>query len=214
MQKGITMKRLRAIALLCAVLTATLVGMKPAQAGVFFYENMLDRDMYQPYSGPSLLGPDRPEGAVSQSQSFVSLESGTVTDYFVAVWKNFGDPTFTLTLTDSLNNVLDTVMGLAPQGHPIGGEDFTPIAVLHLVSSLNPSLVKGNTYTVTISVGGDTLGHWENEYPDLIIKQFEENGLNVVGTAAVPEPSSLVLLGFGGIGLAMIGYRRRSARSA
>jgi hypothetical protein len=185
-REGAIMKQAIWTAVLATMLTTGVAGR--CQADIIY--NTLLSSTYTPSSGFSVLGAGRAFGPATHAETFVAAASGTEGDIQVAMWwtPSGGTSTadFTLTLRNSSNTVLDVLHGTAPNGS-LGGT----LSVIKIVSTVNPLLTAGQTYTLTASPGSsNTFDTWDDQ--NSTNPSFTSGFL--VETTSVPEPSSLTMI--------------------
>ena len=191
--------------ILILVALALLLGTGgQAKAGII-YDN-LPTDTYQPASGPTVSGPTSPVGGpFSHSESFVAGMSANLGSVELAMWHAGGTTGFTLTLTDSGANVLESWHANAA---PISSA--TP--VVQVLSLSHPFLLLGQTYNLSSVADSSTWDAWEFS-SDTFIPGKSGFRVDSSGTTAVPEPATMTMLGIGIAGLAGYGWRRRKQQA-
>jgi hypothetical protein len=104
-----------------AALGVSALGSGSADAGVI-YDN-LSSEIYRAAQGYTVSGASSPTGFdADHSESFVAAGTGQLGDIMIAMWHaSSGTAGFTLTLTDSANNVLES--WTADGADPIDSDD-------------------------------------------------------------------------------------------
>jgi hypothetical protein len=184
-----------------AGLLVFLLGAFGNAEAAIIYDN-LPLHTYQPSNGATISGPTSGAGTQSHSESFAAGITANLSDIEIAMWHASGSTAFTLTLTDSSNNVLESFTGNAPSV-----SSSTPTVILN--SILHPLLQAGQTYTLAATATGDTLDAWEFRSDTRVVGT---SGFLVEGTAVAattPEPASLALWSLFSLGCAVGAWRRR-----
>jgi hypothetical protein len=119
--------------------------------------------------------------------------------YNATFYADFGPDTLSLGITGVFTNIGSNLV-----------YDFTNLNWTAIAANIgNVSLTHSDFSDVTFSFGPDSI---HVEIPEQALPhQLQTVDFLITPTSAVPEPSSLALLGVSGIGLVISAYRRRRA---
>jgi len=161
---------------------AVMSSVSLLKADIVIFDN-LAATTYDPSVGYTI------SNAYHQSESFVATNTANLSQVLIAMWDAGSNHGFDLTLTDSLSTVLESWTDIpAP---PVGAN----LLVVDIFSVSHPLLTEGQTYTLAATGTIDVLDVWDRG--GTVSLNPPEAAFRVLGTSAVPEPSSLTLWGLG-----------------
>jgi len=205
-----------------AVMAAMALYAEPLSAGTI-YSNLGPGDSFDPTSGwvvATLGSIDHVDQAIAMPFTVIGTDY-TFTSAELAMWLVGGTSSLEISLTADASgvpgDVIETMSVNLPGGDP---------ALVTATSTLNPSLMAGSTYWIAAVASGDLSSVWKfagspggNNPIGTVGFSYdggsswststgEEAAFRVNGDA-IPEPTTLTLLGLGSLG-----YCRRRKRAA